>query len=377
MRILWLNHRDIEHPSAGGAERSIQEIGRRFVKSGDQLQLISGGWKGCASHALVDGVEIRRFSGALLPHLVVPFLLQTRPLPDVVVDDLAHAIPWGSPRLSKLPGTAFFRHLHSRTLSGQVSRPVAAVLKRVERSYPSIYVTWPFVTETYQSVSDLEHIGISRERCTVIPPGVDLELFRPGTRSTRPQLVYFGGMRRYKRPEQALMAFRRLLKIRPDWSLIMIGDGPGLPALRRLASEMGFGPELVFAGRVREESLIEILRSSWVNIHCSVSEGWGLSALEAAACGVPTAGYSVPGLNESVRDGISGHLVSDGDVDALVSTIIDISEGVSRLTSSCRTYAEGFSWDRTAEAWRSHLKRLVSAGASTVKTRFQTNFQGE
>ncbi len=360
MRILWMNHRDIQHPNAGGAERTIIEVAKRLSQQGLEIQLISAGWPGAAAHAEVEGVQVDRFPSYLGPHLALPSILHSTAKPDVVIDDLAHVLPWGSPWLSKVPGTAFFRHLHARTLPGQMGPIGSRLFTGIERAYPLLYKDWTFVTETLGSVQDLRRLGIPSERCRIIKPGVDTSLFFPGTKSPAPRIVYFGGMRKYKRPDHAVRAFARLHLIRADSRLTVLGDGPELPGIKMLAKSLGLGSSIEFLGKVDRLHLAEILSQSHANIHCSTAEGWGYSLLEAAAAGVPTIAYRVPGLTESMQEGKSGLLVDPGDPVALASGLSIVLEDASRWARTSREFAERFDWEDSAVAWRTHLQSVVT-----------------
>lgn len=359
MKLLWLNHRDILHPRAGGAERTIQEVGRRLVQMGHEVNLVCATWRGSPGHAIVDGVRVRRFLGPAGPHLALPWLLRQNPPPDVVVDDLAHVVPWATPRLARVPGVAFFRHLHARSLPGQVPLGAAAALAAAERTYPILYHDWQFVTEARSSVDDLIGLGVPQSQCKVIRPGVDTDLFRPGRKTIIPQLVYFGGLRRYKRPSHALYAFRRLDEGGFDGTLVVVGDGPELTNLKVLTRRLGLEGRVSFPGRLQTHELAHLLSSSWINIHCSQTEGWGYSVLEAAAAGVPTAAYRVPGIVESVSDGNTGCLVPDNDPQELGDAVLEMVGHQGGWASRCRTYAESMPWESCASQWATALSNLI------------------
>lgn len=357
MRILWLAHRDIQHPLAGGAERTIFELTRRFVRRGDDVTVVSGAWPACSRADTLSGVRIERFNDSFGPHIGGAFRLNSAPQPDVVIDDLAHAVPWASPWISSVKGTAFFRHLHRRTLAGQVGKIAATGIAGLERLYPFIYSDWPFVTESESSARDLCALGVPRAKCVVIPPGVDTTSFRPGARTAFPQLIYFGGIKQYKRPEHAILGFAKV-RARVQSRLVLVGDDRRFPELRRLSETLGLGPSVEFRGKLSAEELSRVLSESWINVHCSVAEGWGYSILEAAASGVPTVAYRVPGVSESVFDGVSGRLVADGDPTSLANGITDVLANLDSYSSGARSWALRFDWNRCADLWSSHLRGL-------------------
>ena len=68
-----------------------------------------------------------------------------------------------------------------------------------------------------------------------------------------------------------------------------------------------------FHGFVSEEEKLALLRRTWANLFPSPKEGWGITVMEAAACGTPSLASDSPGLRDSVRDGETGYLVPHGD----------------------------------------------------------------
>lgn len=364
MRILWNSHRDIRHARAGGAERTSHEIGKRLVSRGHSVTLVSAVSAGNPSRERIDGVSIRRFPGYISVHLATPFLVSGSSAPDVVVDDLAHVVPWGSPFFGRAPGTVFFQHLHARTLPGQVRPALARLLSKLERNYPIVYRRWPFVTYSEQSKRDLSSMGVESSRVTVIPPGVDLDLFTPRQKSDVPTLIHFAGLRAYKRADHALVVLRSLSRRGMNARLIIVGTGPDLGRIAALAREWGLADRTEFVGRVGHENL-EFLAGrvgqAWVSLNCSTAEGWGIANIEAAAAGTPTVGYDVPGVAESVKQGESGILVPDGDLTALERATRDILGSPVSWTRACRQWAERFSWEKAAHSWESHLRQVSSS----------------
>ena len=98
MKILWLAHRDPLNPKRGGSELIIYEVGKRLVKYGNDVTILSGGWKNCEKILNLDGIKIIRFGSRVVPHIALPLIL-LRNRYDIVIADLGHAVPWVSPIL--------------------------------------------------------------------------------------------------------------------------------------------------------------------------------------------------------------------------------------------------------------------------------------
>lgn len=349
-RLLWLAHRDYCHPKSGGAERTAFETGRGLTSRGYPVTIISSHWRGGPTSEVRSGVKLRRFPTVVGPHLLYP-IVQLGFRPRWTVADLAHAVPWVSAPILQRGVIVFFRHLHARTLGGQVPTAAARLLSVIERLYPTIYRSAPFVTESLSSAKDLEILGIERSRIHLIPPGVDCLTFRPGKRSETAELVYFGGFRDYKRPLHFLEALRILAQDDPEIHGVMIGTGPNIGRVMDRSTQLGLKSRVSFVGRVNDNDLVNLVARAWVNVHCSTAEGWCLSAIEAAACGVPTVGYDVPGLRDSTAAGKSGLLVKDGDVDGLAAAIRSVVVDPDSWRSRSRQHAERFTWQNCVDMW--------------------------
>jgi glycosyltransferase involved in cell wall biosynthesis len=145
--------------------------------------------------------------------------------------------------------------------------------------------------------------------------------------------------------------------------LVLGGRGDQRGELERLSQELGIRDAVEFAGFVSEEEKRTLFRRSWVHVLTSPKEGWGISNMEAAACGTATVASDSPGLRDSVRDGTTGFLVSHGDTAALADRLRAILQDAAlrdRLGRNARGFAERFTWERTAALTEAHLERVLA-----------------
>jgi len=115
---------------------------------------------------------------------------------------------------------------------------------------------------------------------------------------------------------------------------------------------------------VSEDEKLRLLRRAWAVVFPSPKEGWGITNVEAAACGTPALASDSPGLRESVQDGVTGYLVPHGDVPALADRMLALAADpslVERLGRAARHFAEGLSWDSAARATLAHIEQTVAA----------------
>ncbi len=353
MKVLWFGHRDIKHPRAGGAERTMYEVSRRLAKMGYDVTLATVNPGALKSFEIIEGVKIIRVKGNVMAHLLAPLMIKKID-PDVIIDDLAHVVPWFSTFFTEKPVIAFFRHLHARSLRGQVHPIIAEVLKLMERQYSRIYSKGVFVTESDTSIRDLLSLGVPRRRIFKILPGVDHELFKPRKKFDEPTLVYFSGMRDYKRPWLSLY----LLKELSNAKLIIVGDGPSFSRTIEKCKELNLCDRVSFTGRIDNERLAEIIARSWVNLHFSLAEGFGLTVLEAAACGTPTVALAAPGIEEVINE--FGFGLTAGNIDEMKSSIFKIIENYSAWSDKVFRTSLSFSWEETAKKWDFLIKKVLS-----------------
>ena len=109
--------------------------------------------------------------------------------------------------------------------------------------------------------------------------------------------------------------------------LAIVGTTSTYPAYAREATanaERMLGHRVLFAGM--RDDVADILRASDILVHAGVIEGMPLGMLEAQACGTPVAAYSAAGVDEAVIDGVSGLLVSPGDVVGLGNALLTLAE---------------------------------------------------
>jgi glycosyltransferase involved in cell wall biosynthesis len=357
MKILWLAHRDPRNPRAGGAERTIFEVCSRLVERGHEITLLTGGWHGCNRFENINGIKVLRYGTNVGPHIAVPAHIMKDKY-DVVVDDLGHAIPWITPRFLALRNIVFFRHLHARSLPGQVNPFLSTAITAVERLYPLIYPDMPFVTESTTSRDDLLRLGIHSDNIIVIPPGVDFSRFHTSEKTDHPSIVYFGGMRTYKRPWESVFLLNSIAEIINDVKLFVIGTGKELENLKRSVTELGIDDSVEFLGRLADKDLPKVVASSWLNVHSSVTEGWGYSILEASAAGTPTVAYDVPGVRDAIEQGKNGIKVADGNREALAKAAMEILQSPEGWWISSQDVARKYSWDRTADEWENLLVKV-------------------
>ena len=154
---------------------------------------------------------------------------------------------------------------------------------------------------------------------------------------------------------------KNLLEKLEDIKLTIIGTGPEEQSMKKLSKELNVWNYVEFRGRITNEELSEIVSTSWLNIHSSVTEGWGYSILEASASGTPTVAFNVPGVRDVIEDEMNGIKVKDGDRKALLDAAFRILNNPKRWWSSSFEVAKKYSWENNCEMWETLIQEFASS----------------
>lgn len=371
MNILLINWQDRENPHAGGAEIHLFQIFGRLAAAGHRVRLVCSGWKGAARQTRIDGIEIHRIGDrntfALLGRSAVRRALRAE-RPDVLVEDI-NKLPLFLAAGTDLPFYAIIPHLFGVTAFQEAPWPMAATVWLAERPLATAYRRAAFHAISESTRDDLVARGVPAERVRVIHPGVDSAHYTPdpaGRRAESPRFLYVGRLKRYKGIGLALRALAHARRTRPDLQLDIAGTGDHRADLERLAAELDLTGAVTFHGFVTEAEKMTLLRRAWANVFPSPKEGWGITIVEAAACGTPSVASDSPGLRDSVRHGETGFLVPHGDVDALAERMLELAASpqlVARLGRAARCFAESLTWERAAAATAEHLHDIIAGPA--------------
>ncbi|MDR2931294.1 MAG: glycosyltransferase [Propionibacteriaceae bacterium] len=353
-------------PTSGGLRRAVDKLGRGYVQAGhDRLLIIPGPEDGIdigeagtivtiGSPALASGyrlvVDVRK----------VRQVLERFGPTSIEVSDkwtMTAAGLWAKKR--GVPSILFSHErlddMASMFLEVEVSDQIHALNRRLARVYDRVVVTTHYSAGEWLS---------TQARLVVQPLGVDLDEFSPegvhGEGSPGLRLIYAGRLSREKSPHLAVATAVELNRRGVDVQLHLYGTGPHLDELRAIAGDA----PVFFHGYVDSRAMLaEAYRAADIALCVCPAETFGLSVLEALACGTPVVTADRGGARELVDSSCAEWAAPDPVflADAVTRMATRVSGGIDHLRRSARRQAEKYPWSQA-------IKGMISLHTSLTST---------
>jgi glycosyltransferase involved in cell wall biosynthesis len=377
LKILAINWEDLKNPQAGGAEVHLQEILKRIARRGHEITLFCSSFPGAKEIEESDGIRIKRYGSRYNFNLVAPLgfktLLKEKKW-DIVIEDI-NKIPFYTPLYHRLPLLVVIPHLFSDTVFKEINFILGLYIYLSEKPIPTIYKGFKFMVISESTKEDLTKRGIPPDDIFVIKCGIDQALYRVDPqieKYTNPTVIYLGRLKKYKSIDHLLAGFSLILNQIPEARLVVVGDGDYKDHLMDLAKKLDLENRVEFTGYVDKYEKVRRLQKAWVAVYPSLKEGWGLTNIEANACGTPVIASNVPGLKDSVTCGKTGLLFEYGNVQELSECMIKILSDRDYRDNLIRgglSWAKSFSWDEAANKTFELMEEIVKEGAGGFGSR--------
>lgn len=365
MRILIFNWRDRKHPWAGGAEVNLHELAKRWVSWGHEVALVCSSYPKADREDRIDGMKVVRLGGTYLVYVAAAwkYISNLRRQGYDVILEVVNGVPFFTPLFSRCPKVIVIHHLMRGIFFREAPPHIASIGYVLEASLPLLYRRYPIVTVSDSTKAELVRSSFPGRNVTVIPNGVTLSSSpRNRERSSHPEILYLGRLRHYKRIDLLVRAMRLVLEEVPRAKLTIAGTGESLYDLQNLVHQLELSEAIRFQGFVSEDEKAALLQAAWIMVSPSQKEGWGMTVIEAAACGVPSVAFDVPGLRDSIRDGVTGLLVKETTPEALAVAICRCLKDHNlraELGTEARKWAQQYSWDESAHRFLQVLEQAV------------------
>ncbi|MFE7856841.1 glycosyltransferase family 4 protein [Streptomyces sp. NPDC057403] len=350
-RIVFLAHRDLDNPAAGGSELLVDRLAEGLTGLGHQVTLICGGPAAHRDYKVVS-------AGGEFGHYLRARSAFARQVGETdLLVEVCNGMPYLAPLWHRGPTLCLVNHVHSdlwKMRFGGPLTPAARLGRRLEQwALTGAQHRSLMVAVSPSTAHALRAIGVERDRIRVVHNGVE----EPGPRTERsaePLFVAVGRLVEYKRIDLLLRLWERVRPV-TGGRLVIVGDGPERQRLEQLA-----GPGVEFAGHVSEAEKHRLLCAAWLLLHPSAVEGWGLVVTEAATRQTPTVAFDVPGLRDSVVDGETGVLAhGESSFAAAWCTLALSSERREAMGKAARDRAARYRWHRTVRQFRAVAAEAV------------------
>jgi len=391
--LLSIHTSPLDQPGtgdAGGMNVYIVETAKRLAQSGIEIDIFT---RATTSHLaptvdLVPGVKVVHitagpFEGLLKNDLpgqlcaVTAGVLRTEASKAEGYYDLIHSHYWLSGQVGWLASERWRVPLvHTMHTMGKVKNLELAAGDKAEPEMRLIGeqqvvdVAQRLVANTELEAQELtKFYQADPRKIDVVNPGVDLELFSPGSQTKARKklgipldasmLLFVGRIQPLKAPDILIRAAAELIAMRPELrsSLLVVicggvsGTGADHPeALRDLASDLGLLDLIRFEPPSSREELVTWYRAADLTVVPSYSESFGLVAIESQACGTPVVASAVGGLKTAVADGVSGRLIQGHNPIAFSHVLNQLLMNPTlraELSAGSRMHAAAFGWEHT------------------------------
>lgn len=331
MRILHI-YKDY-FPVCGGIENYIRVLAEAHAAVGHRVTVLCCAVRGSGeSRKTIGGVEVwrvpRLFTFRSMPISPAMFKAVSRAEVDVV--HVHSPFPLGEQAALRLAGRVPVVVTHHADVVRQrlLMLGYAPLYRRFLRRVTRIIATSPPYRESSKWLQ--RH----REKCVVIPLGVDIQRFTPPERpyAGRPTILFVGRLRYYKGLDTLIRALKTLHEVQ----LKVVGTGPMEPRWRALAAKLGVAERVTFMGDVPDEALPDCYREADLFVlpaNCR-AEAFGTVLLEAMASGLSCVSTAVgSGTSWVVAEGETGIVVPSQSPDAM-------SESIRKLLTNSRLRAD-------------------------------------
>lgn len=328
------------------------------------MEWFSASFPGSLAKEDLDGVSIIRSGSQRTVHLRAYFRYRRMCSErfDIVVDEV-NTIPFLTPLWAGIPSLLLIYQLAREVWWYESPFPVNLIGYILEPLYLRIYRRIPVLTISESTASDLRALGF-RSKITVFPIGVEPVGEAALRDGSCPTFVYVGRLTPSKRVHDIIEAFALFRCSQREGELLLLGDGSSgyLSRLRRLARRRNLADSVQFLGRVSVEDKHRRMSRATALLMASVREGWGLVVTEANACGTPAIVYNVPGLRDSVRNGITGLVVcpSPESMAAGMVSIAEDKELRGRLGAEAQRWSREFAFQNSASVAYASLNETVN-----------------
>ncbi len=363
MKFLWFTWKDKTHPLAGGAEVCAHEIASRLVRDGHEVTFIVGGYDGCLPEELrPEGYKVIRVGtrNTVYYYAWKYYRQHLRGWADQVIDEW-NAMPFFATFYVNEPVTLLVHHITGPGWLRQIGFPINVIGFLLEPFMLFSLSHMQTLTVSESTKKELIEYGFYKDRVTILPEGINWKAIPElqAKNKAQPLMIFVSAFRSLKRPLDVIEAFEIAKEKIPGLMLKMAGPmddggtGYGARCLNKIKNSK-FASSIEYLGKVSQDTKRDLYIAANVICVASRKEGWGLIVTEANSQGTPAIAYNVPGLRDSVRDGVTGVLTKQNTPEAMAAEIVSLlqnDERYERLRTAAWNWSKEFSFENTYQAF--------------------------
>jgi len=375
----------------GGIARHVEDLSKALVRRGMDVDVVTCASDGAEGVEDDEGVAVFRVPlGSPSPPDFVTWVMQMnlslleRAIPQAALGaDLVHAHDWVVAYAAKTLKHAFRIPLVATIHATEYGRNWG-LHNDLQRYISSVewwlgFEAWRVICCSDYMRGELSWVfQFPADKVHVIPNGVDpgrfeapegaddLAAFRSRWAAPDEKMIFFIGRLVHEKGVHVLIeAFAKVLAYYDKAKLVVAGKGPADPYLRHLAQSFGIYNRIYFAGFVDDATRNRLYKCADIAVVPSLYEPFGITALEAMACGVPVVVSDTGGLGEVVRHGITGMKALTANPESLADNILTLL-GDDKLRERIREAAlrdvrERFNWELIADKTKAVYDEVMAA----------------
>ncbi len=349
-----LGWRDLDDGEAGGSELHAHEILKRFADHGLTVTMRTSVAYGHSKYGQRSGYQISRKGSryTVFFRSAASWLAHENQRSQALIE-IWNGMPFFSPVWANVPRLTIIHHVHGEMWSLVFKKNLAAVGKNLEeRIAPLFYKRESILTPSESTANELvTKLKLSESNIHVVHPGIDSK-FSPDfeQKSKDPLVISVGRLVPVKR-HLDLIKILAEVKGRVDaLKVVIAGDGYERQSLIDFVTENKYQDWIMLPGRISDTELASLYRSASLIVSNSMREGWGLTLVEAAACGTPAVATEIVGHRDSIKNKETGYLVkSEAEFIDKVTYLLSDANELKRLSLNATKVTESCSWDLVAD----------------------------
>lgn len=295
--------------------------------------------------------------------------LQAKIIAEEEPHDVIHAHDWLSFRAGieakRVSGKPLIVHVHATEFDRTAGHPNQYIYEEERRGLHAADCIIAVSQHTKNVI--VEHYGVPHDKITVVHNGIDTDEYRkelPAVLSNvklngKKIVLFVGRITIQKGPDYFIKVAKRVIQYDPNVLFVVSGSGDMEHQIIRMAADMGLGDKILFAGFVRGDELTKLYRAADLFVMPSVSEPFGLTALEALANGTPILVSKQSGVSEVLTHALKSDF---WDIDDMADKIINVveSKGLHDTLGECGSHdVEQVTWEKAANSCSAIYHKLT------------------